>query len=101
MSITSHPSHKSPNEIVIDVAGRFDFSQQKAFRDAYKDHDTSSSFRVNLARTEYMDSSALGMLLLLRKHAGDQPGKVTLVGAKDAVAKILEIANFNKLFRIE
>jgi len=39
--------------------------------------------------------------VLLRKHAGDEARKVILTGASDAVTKILNIANFEKLFRIE
>ncbi|WJW76428.1 STAS domain-containing protein [Thiohalobacter sp. IOR34] len=85
-------------EVVIDINGRFDFSVQKEFREAYQHHDGKLNYRVNLADTEYMDSSALGMLLLLREHAGNVDHRVRLAGAKGAVRKILEVANFDKLF---
>ena len=87
-------------ELKISISGRFDFSIQKEFREAYRAHDASLKYHVDLQNADYLDSSALGMLLLLRKHAGDEKEKVTVSGANAAVRKILDIAKFNKLFTI-
>lgn len=100
MSVNSHLENES-RVVVIDVKGQFDFSVQREFRDAYRDYDSGLTFRVNLSSTEYMDSSALGMLLLLRKHAGGAGDRVVLSGANSVVSKILSIANFDKLFLIK
>ena len=100
MSVHSRLANEN-REVLIDVKGHFDFSVQREFRDAYRDYDDNLTFRVNLSGTEYMDSSALGMLLLLRKHAGDVTNRVVLCGANGVVSKILSIANFDKLFVIE
>ncbi len=48
-----------------------------------------------------MDSSALGMILLLKEHADKQGGKIVLVSPSNAVEKILTIANFHKLMTVE
>lgn len=88
------------HEVVISVSGRFDYSVQKEFRDAYRDHGAECRFRVDLSGAEYLDSAALGMLLLLRKHAGDNNNNVTLEKAPSDVRKMLAIANFDKLFSI-
>lgn len=88
--------------VVIKVPRRFDFSVHKDFRDAYRDTAGKGvSYRVDLSETEYMDSSALGMLLLLREHAGSDAADVTLVQPNVAVRKVLEIANFDRLFVIQ
>ena len=50
--------------------------------------------------TTYMDSSALGMLLLLRDHAGGDTAEVQVVNSNSDVRKILGISNFDKLFDI-
>ena len=87
--------------VVISVAGKFDFSVQREFRDAYKAHaDGKNRFRVDLSRTDYLDSSALGMLLLLREHVGGDADRVFITGALPDVDKILRIANFQQLFRL-
>lgn len=84
----------------IAISGRFDFTVQQEFREAYCGRDTDVSYNIDLQNTEYMDSSALGMLLLLRKHAGGEQGKVVVSGANESVRKILDIAKFDKLFTI-
>ncbi len=87
--------------ITIGVEGRFDFSVHNEFRHAYADvQPKPRRVVVDLSRTEYMDSSALGMLLLLKQDAGGDGADVTLARAKPNVAKILNVANFQKLFKI-
>jgi len=54
----------------------------------------------SLDSTEYLDSSALGMLLLLREHAGGESSNIRISKASPEVKKILEVANFEKLFNI-
>jgi hypothetical protein len=63
MDITS--SYRSQGEIlVIDVGNKFDFSKVEEFRNAYAElKEETTHITVELSRTEYMDSSALGMLL--------------------------------------
>jgi anti-anti-sigma factor len=55
---------------------------------------------VDLSGTDYLDSSALGMLLLLREHAGGEGSKIDIVNSSPDVKKILDVANFGKLFEI-
>lgn len=85
----------------ITVSGRFDFSLQKDFRAAYRDCPPDLSYRVNLSQVDYLDSAALGMLLLLRQHAGEGKNNVTLCTPSGAVDKILRVANFDRIFQIE
>ncbi len=95
MSVSTSENEKT---IMITVDGRFDFSVHKDFRNAYKDHDSGMNYRVNLSKTEYLDSSALGMLLLLKKHA---EGKVIIEKPNNEIKRVLTIANFDKVFSIE
>ena len=87
--------------ITIKIDGRFDFSNQKEFRNAYRDNcNPGQLFNVELNRTEYMDSSALGMLLLLKEHADNNKGKVVLKQPSADIKKILDMANFGRQFDI-
>ena len=54
-----------------------------------------------MASAEYLDSSALGMLLMLRERAGGENADISIVNTSDGVKKIFETANFNKLFALE
>lgn len=87
----------------IRLQGRFDFNAHREFREAI---DTvlgspATVVVVDFAGVEYLDSSALGMLLMLRDRAKSAAREVTLSGCRGAVKQILDIANFGKLFKIE
>jgi len=89
------------SEVTIQVSGRFDFSCHQPFVEGYKDFPKGEKkFVVDLSETEYMDSSAMGMLLQLRDHSAKDRGDVSLVNANESVREILKIANFDKLFDV-
>ena len=85
----------------IKINGRFDFSLHNDFRKSYKDVALSSGeYIVDLGGTDYLDSSALGMLLLLKEHAESQSSQVKLSNFNDEIKEILTIASFDKLFTL-
>lgn len=87
--------------VTIRVDGRFDFSTHQDFTRAYKAYPHGQhTYVVDLAGAEYMDSSAMGMLLQLREYA-NKSRPVVLHKANDGIREILRIANFDKLFQIE
>lgn len=88
-------------ELTIAIQGRFDFGAHQAFRDAYERVDGAPRrYQVDLQGTTYLDSSALGMLLLLRDHAGGDHAQIRLLNCNGDVRKILAISNFEQLFQI-
>jgi len=91
---------KEDNKVIISISGRFDFSVQSDFRQAYEANTSGSQFVVNFTSADYMDSSALGMLLLLRDFAGGDSAKIELTNCGPEIKNILEISNFGKLFTI-
>ena len=98
MSITSNVNG---NEITISINGRFDFSSHKDFREAYTNTGgENSNYIVDMSATDYIDSSALGMLLLLREFAGSDKAKISIRGTQKEVKDILEVSNFDKLFNL-
>lgn len=88
--------------LTITVSGRFDFGVHQDFRKA-TDQATGAvdTIIVDMGEADYVDSSALGMLLVLRDKVGDNRESVRIRNAKPDVKKILEIANFDKLFTLE
>ncbi|MGQ7958646.1 STAS domain-containing protein [Pseudomonas sp. SP16.1] len=100
MAITSQPSIDG-QELTIAIRGRFDFASHQEFRDAYERVNiTPKRYVVDLQDTSYLDSSALGMLLLLRDHAGGDAAQIRLRNCSSDVRKILAISNFEQLFQI-
>lgn len=87
--------------LVISIEGRFDFSTHQAFRDAYEHGDPAvRDYVVDLSETTYLDSSALGMLLLLRDYAGGDNARIVIENCNSDVRRILSISNFEQLFQI-
>jgi len=85
---------------VIVLQGRFDFNSHREFRDAVERalKEAAPEIKVDLADVDYLDSSALGMLLMLRDKAKGAGKSVVLAAARGAVKQVIEIANFGKLF---
>ena len=86
----------------IRLGERFDFSQHRDFRAAYADLDVAHmSVRVDLKDTQFMDSSALGMLLVLRERAGGDRADITLCGTSPAICQVLAVSRFEQLFKVQ
>lgn len=88
-------------ELRMEVDGRFDFNIHHQFRKAYQGLPVTTRFVIDMANTSYMDSSAMGMLLLLREYAGKDSADIHLVNCNPEIKKVLEISNMDKLFPME
>lgn len=89
------------NKVQISVGGKFDFHLYDEFKAAYVDTSgEGTQYIVDLSDAEYLDSSALGMLLLLREHAGGDSSNIEIRKPSTEVKQILDVANFGKLFSI-
>ncbi|MBV1776983.1 STAS domain-containing protein [Burkholderiaceae bacterium DAT-1] len=85
------------------LTGQFDFSAHRDFRHACDQllaQDDVKEIVVDFESVDYLDSSALGMLLLLKEKASSGGRKLALANCKDAVRQVLEIACFGKIFTI-
>ena len=99
MSITTT---LSDDQTVMNIVlpERFNFDVHSELRQACKDNKKIKKFILNLKNTNYIDSSALGMILQLKEQAGDTNDSVQIVNANGNVKEILEIANFDKIIKI-
>ncbi len=87
----------------ISISGRFDFQVHRDFKGAYApslENPGIREFEIELSQVDYLDSSALGMMMLLRERAQSAGKTVMLARPNPAIVQILDIANFNKLFKI-
>lgn len=87
------------NTLTISITGRFDFEMVQEFRSAYADKK-AGSYVIDMRGTEHMDSSALGMLLNMRKSLGEN-ADISIINCRPQIKKILTISRFDKKFKIE
>ena len=101
MSVSQEVSNDG-KKVLINISGRFDYKVSQEFRDTYRQvpGQEGVAYYVNLSDASYMDSSALGMLLLLREHAKCRGGSVYIEHPSEQVDSILKVANFEQLFTI-
>lgn len=98
INVSVHENHAR-----ITVSDPFSFPIHREFRkacDEVLDKKNVSEISVDLGTVRYMDSAALGMLLVLRERAVSQGASVLLDNCAGMVRQVLEIANFQKLFDI-
>lgn len=54
-----------------------------------------------MRKTDTVDSSALGMLLNMKKYLNKEDGEIHIINCNKFVGKILDITNFKKKFSID
>lgn len=94
----------SGSKAILKLVGRFDFYTHRDFRNAYEsmmEKTGFSSVEIDMSGVDYLDSSALGMLLMVREKGAAANRTVSLTGVRGSVKQVLDIANFGKLFSIE
>lgn len=86
----------------IQISGKFDFNYVQEFRTAYSEVTEPLEFVVvDLRETEYMDSSALGMLLNMQKSLTGKVNRIKISNCRPQIKKILQISRFDKKFDID
>lgn len=91
----------SEGKATLSLSGRFDFNAHREFRDCYEALFNTGNIRaldIDLGGVEYLDSSALGMLLLIKERAAVKNIQLQLTKCTGTVRQILDIANFGRLF---
>ncbi|MBD1582924.1 STAS domain-containing protein [Pseudoalteromonas sp. S16_S37] len=88
--------------LTIQIRGKFDFNLVQSFRQAYADIDPKTKkVVVDLRETDYMDSSALGMLLNMKKTLAESIDTIQIANCRPQLKKILQISRFDKKFDID
>jgi anti-anti-sigma factor len=91
------------NAAHITISGRFDYQLHREFKEAYSPLIKDENVReigIELSLVDYLDSSALGMLMLLNERASNSHKSVTLFNPSGVASHVLDVANFSEVFTI-
>jgi anti-anti-sigma factor len=87
----------------VRLTGNFDYTMRNQFM-AQMDEAMAQApveeVRIEMAAVDYIDSSALGMLLMLRDKAKKQDAKVILANPQGRIRQVLNTAQFERLFTV-
>jgi anti-anti-sigma factor len=85
----------------IALGGIFTFESHREFKEATMTvlgRETVREIEIDFNAVEYIDSAALGMLLLLNERAAGR--KIVLCNCRGTVRPVLDVASFDKIFEI-
>jgi len=86
--------------VKIQTEQKFTFDCHREMRASYEGRAAGTKYVMDFALTDYIDSSALGMLLLLREAGGGDNSKIKFINCKTAVKKVFKVANFDSMFEM-
>jgi anti-anti-sigma factor len=86
--------------ITLHISDRFDFSVHRGFHEACLARPRARSYLVDLEGVTSMDSSALGMLLLLREHAGGDDADIRILNAGRDLRNTFRVAGLDRLLTL-
>ena len=94
---------RANDDLTVTIGPRLTFSDHEDFGDVLTRIEDSDAKRVviDFADTEFIDSSAMGMLLIAKDVAGERGVKVTLRGANADIKRLFELGTFSEFFTIE
>ena len=86
----------------VSLKGRFDFQAHMEFRRTVEGllRAGHSELTLDLSEVSFIDSSALGMLLLARENCEKAGGAVVLDRPQEYVEKVLRFCHFDQLFQV-
>lgn len=88
---------------IIALPERFDFHYHRTFTSAYQDILKLKEVNhvvLDFSRVLYLDSSALGMMVLLYRKTQELGCSTSIKGAHGQAEEILRVANMQKLYAI-
>ena len=97
-------TNREGNRPCIELPETFNYAHHRDFKSTYTpllDDNNVRELELDFRRTNYLDSAALGMLLMLRKAAEGAGKPVTLANARGTVRDVLDIAHFQTLFAMK
>jgi anti-anti-sigma factor len=95
--------NSSSSTYYISLENSFDFANHQTFRTCVKEAIASKAKRIaiDFKQTDYIDSSALGMLMLAKNETESLDCTIDLENVHGYPLKMLGMVKFDKLFNIK
>jgi anti-sigma B factor antagonist len=87
---------------VASVSGELDMYTAPPFQEQIHEALNNGHARivVDLSACEFLDSTALGILIAANKHLGEKNGRLVLVAADRNIVKVFQITELDRTFTI-
>lgn len=92
---------KRSETVILHMDGRFDFGARKNFKDAMDQAiKEGSPIVLDLGQVSFVDSSALGLLVISHQNLKNRKIPFFLVNPQTYVRQVLDLANVAKMIPI-
>lgn len=91
--------HDAAGRTTITIRGKFNFACYEEFHRVVG-REPRNAYTIDLSDVDYIDSAALGMLLLLRERVNEDKQRVVIITGVGQPSEILRLANFSHLFTL-
>ena len=86
---------------ILHLDGRFDFGARKAFKESVdRASEEGSPIGMDLEKVTFVDSSALGLLVICHQNLKNKNVSFFLVNPQAYVKQVLDLANIGKMIHI-
>jgi anti-anti-sigma factor len=87
---------------VLEINGRFDFAARREFKEAMDRLQQAGCRHVilNIEQVSFVDSSALGLLVVAHQNLKLKEGRISLVNPQSYVRQILDLANVPRMIPV-
>ncbi|MDH5378095.1 MAG: STAS domain-containing protein [Gammaproteobacteria bacterium] len=93
---------KTENNVVhIGVTDEFGGAQYPTLIEECKKHSSQCRFQIDLKNVPKIDTSSIGVLMLLRDYLGTQGEQIVVSGLSEEVKKKLSISNLEKILKFK
>ena len=101
--VMEHSAVVNGDSLEVSLNGKFTFADNKTFNVFLDDITRGKHKRVviNLAGVDFIDSAALGILLLTRDRCDKASASLVVRNPRGQVKQMFDISRFSELFRIE
>ena len=90
------------NTCLVKLNGTLTFQDSQKFRDIIEHVKTNfADIRFDMQDLTFIDSSGLGMFLLLRESVQSETTRISFKHTNGQILKMLQLSKFDKLFFIE
>ncbi len=96
-----HNAISSGDSLELTLTGKFTFADNKVFNAIMDEIASYKKIIIDLAKVEFIDSAALGILLLVRDKCDKTSTNLLLKNPKGQVKQMFDISRFGDLFNIE
>ncbi len=89
------------SQTIVHLDGRFDFGARKSFKEAVDQAaDAQKSVVLDLEKVTFVDSSALGLLVICHQNLKNKKVPFYLLNPQTYVKQVLDLANIGKMIPI-